>query len=141
MPILTNSLEVQHLGEDLDVIAPDGSEVRLLTRVNRGSMAHFLLQPGQISKAVLHPELEEVWYVLSGTGQIWRRWCGNETVDDLQSGASLCLPAGTHFQFRANGSAPLAIVAVTMPPWSSEDDAQPVDGRWAATTGLPGTAV
>jgi hypothetical protein len=38
----------------------------------------------------------------------------------LEPGVSLSIPFGTQFQFRCDGSAPLDIVAVTMPPWPAQ---------------------
>ena len=56
-----------------DAIAPDGSQVRVLLRLDGGSMAHFRLAAGQVSRAVAHHAVDELWYVLSGHGQMWRR--------------------------------------------------------------------
>ncbi len=43
-----------------DVIAPDGSQVRVLLQLERGSLAHFTLLPGQVSLAVAHRTMEEL---------------------------------------------------------------------------------
>lgn len=43
-----------------DLLAPDGSEVRVLLSSNGGSMAHFQLPPGQVSRAVRHRTVEEI---------------------------------------------------------------------------------
>jgi mannose-6-phosphate isomerase-like protein (cupin superfamily) len=51
----------------------------------------------------------------------------------VESGVCLTIPLGTHFQFRATGSAPLAALGVTMPPWPGEGEAVPVQGRWKRT--------
>jgi mannose-6-phosphate isomerase-like protein (cupin superfamily) len=56
-----------------DVRAPDGCEVRILVASPRGSMAHFTLLPGQVSRAVAHRTVEELWYFLTGHGRMWRR--------------------------------------------------------------------
>jgi mannose-6-phosphate isomerase-like protein (cupin superfamily) len=56
-----------------DAVAPDGSDVRVLLRLNRGSMAHFELGAGRVSTAVAHRSVEEIWYILRGRGQMWRR--------------------------------------------------------------------
>ena len=48
-------------------------------------------------------------------------------------GVCATIPLGTRFQFRASAEAPLAFVAVTMPPWPGEDEAVVVAGRWPAT--------
>jgi hypothetical protein len=55
-----------------DAAAPDGSDVRVLLRLERGSMAHFELPSGQTSKAVTHRTVDEIWFVLSGRGEMWR---------------------------------------------------------------------
>ena len=41
-----------------DVVAPDGSDVRILLGLERGGMAHFELAPGRTSKAVAHRTVE-----------------------------------------------------------------------------------
>ena len=59
------------LPEEPDVVAPDGSAVRILERVSRGSMAHFELAAGATSLAVRHRTVEELWYFVSGRGEMW----------------------------------------------------------------------
>jgi mannose-6-phosphate isomerase-like protein (cupin superfamily) len=113
-----------------DAIAPDGSEVRLLCATARGSMAHFTLPPGAVSKAIRHRSVEEIWFILGGRGRMWRRFEDEESVTDLRAGVSLTIPVGAHFQFRCDGTEPLAAVGVTMPPWPGEDEAVFMDGKW-----------
>ena len=98
-----------------------------------GSMAHFELPAGAVSHAVTHRTVEEIWFVVEGRGSIWRRQDGVESIDPLAPGTSLTIPLGTAFQFRAEGGAPLAFVAITMPPWPGMDEALPVEGPWAPT--------
>ena len=114
-----------------DVVAPDGSDVRVLLAMEGGSMAHFTLAPGAVSKAVAHRTVEEIWYVLAGHGEMWRRTSEQEKVVPLEPGVCLTIPRGTHFQFRATGTEPLRVVAVTMPPWPGDGEASAVDGPWA----------
>ena len=117
-----------------DAIAPDGSDVRVLLMLERGSMAHFELPPGQTSKAVTHRTVEEIWFFLSGRGEMWRAQNGQpETIVPVESGVCLTIPLGTHFQFRSSGAEPLAAVGVTMPPWPGEGEAIVVRGKWEAT--------
>ena len=116
-----------------DAIAPDGSEVRLLCATSRGSMARFTLPPGAVSKAVAHGTVEEIWFVTSGSGRMWRKTGEREEVTELAAGCSLTIPIGTQFQFRCDGAAPLDAVAVTMPPWPGEHEAYAVAGPWRAT--------
>ncbi len=113
-----------------DVMAPDGSQVRLLCGVAGGGMALFTLPPGAVARAVMHRTVEEVWYVVAGSGRIWRRHDAQEEVTALSPGVSVSLPVGTWFQFRCDGAAALVVVGATMPPWPGSQEAVLVDGVW-----------
>lgn len=119
-----------HLSANYDVLAPDGSEVRILLARAGGSMAHFRLPPNQVSRAVRHRTVEEIWYILSGTGEMWRSDTG---VDRLQPGTCLTIPVGVAFQFRTSEEEALTAVAVTMPPWPGDNEAELVEGIWLPT--------
>jgi mannose-6-phosphate isomerase-like protein (cupin superfamily) len=116
-----------------DVVAPDGSDVRVLARTGRGGMAHFELAPGRASDAIRHRTVDEIWFVLSGRGEIWRKQRDREEISALEPGISLTIPVGTHFQFRAVGDKALEAVGVTMPPWPGDTEAVPVPGKWKST--------
>src|ERR1700733_4096502 len=118
------------LPRDHDVLAPEGSEVRILLSLGGGSMAHFRLPAGQVSRAVRHRTVEEIWYILSGSGEMWRSADGHDETVPLATGTCLTIPAGTVFQFRSTGTEPLAAVAITMPPWLGDDEAEVADGKW-----------
>lgn len=123
----------KHLPVQPDAVAPDGSDVRLLLQLGRGSMAHFELGPGRTSKAVVHRTVEEIWYFLSGRGQMWRQQQGASHIVDVYPGICLTVPVGTRFQFRSFGFEPLAAIGVTMPPWPGQDEAIVVQGEWQPT--------
>jgi mannose-6-phosphate isomerase-like protein (cupin superfamily) len=125
--------ETRPLPAEPDARAPDGADVRVLFRLAGGSMAHFALAPGRVSRAVTHRTVEEIWYVVGGRGEMWRRQGDRESVVPLEPGVCLTIPLGTHFQFRSLGPEPLAAVAVTMPPWPGPDEATPVAGHWTPT--------
>jgi mannose-6-phosphate isomerase-like protein (cupin superfamily) len=77
--------------------------------------------------------VQEIWYVVAGAGELWRRQNGHEDTVTLRPGVCLTIPLGTVFQFRAaEGDHPLKIVAARMPPWpvGSNDEARPESGRW-----------
>lgn len=125
--------ETRLLPHERDVVAPDGSDVRLLLQLQGGSMAHFELAEGGCSAAVTHRTVEEIWYVLRGRGEMWRRQGDREETVVLSAGVCLTIPVGTRFQFRSLGPGPLAAVAVTMPPWPGGDEAEAVEGPWSVT--------
>ena len=100
------------LGESLSAVAPDGANVRVLLALRGGSF-------------------EEIWFVLSGGGEMWRKQGGREEIVALEPGVCLTIPLGTHFQFRAGESEPLAAVAIALPPWPGEAEAVAVAGPWS----------
>jgi mannose-6-phosphate isomerase-like protein (cupin superfamily) len=127
-------MQTRRLPAEPDAIAPDGSEVRILVALAGGSLAHFSLPPGCVSRAVRHRTVEELWYFVGGRGQMWRRAAdGTESVVEVEPGVSLDIPLGTAFQFRSTGEAPLAAVGATLPPWPGDDEAVPAEGPWPAT--------
>lgn len=129
--------ETKRLPARPDVVAPDGSDVRMLLRLAGGSMAHFELGPGRTSVAVVHHTVEELWFFLTGRGEMWLADDAREEVVGVEPGVSLTIPVGTRFQFRALGPEPLAAIGVTMPPWPGDDEAVSVEGRWEPTAAGP----
>lgn len=118
------------LSDALRVTAPDGSQVDILAAGTRGSMARFSLGSGLVSKAVRHRSVEELWYITSGAGEMWRADGTGEQVVALTPGVSLTIPPGVSFQFRSLGPGTLEAIGVTMPPWPGMDEAEFVAGKW-----------
>lgn len=117
-----------------DAIAPDGSEVRLLSGLPAGGLAQFTLPARMISVAVRHRTVSEIWFVVDGRGEMWRAQDGRSEIVELVPGTSLTIPVGTAFQFRSTGDAPLVAVGVTMGPWPGAGEAVVVeDGAWEPT--------
>src|ERR1700761_5866430 len=133
MPATIKPYETKTLGVGVDATAPDGTAVRLLLSLSGGSMAHFELPAGGVSHAVTHRTVEEIWFVVSGRGSIWRSQEGVERIDALAPGTALTIPLGTAFQFRAEGDSPLAFVAITMPPWPGIEEGLSAQGPWTPT--------
>ncbi|NIH86850.1 cupin domain-containing protein [Amycolatopsis granulosa] len=120
-----------HVGDSTEVTAPDGSAVRPLCALpGVASFAHFALAPGQVSRAVEHATVEEIWYVVAGRGRLWRGQGARGEITELVPGVCLTIPLGTTFQFRA-GPHGLAVVAATAPPWpGTPGEAIPATGPW-----------
>ena len=125
---------LSHRSPDVDVIAPDGSEIRLLVDERHlawgASMVEVLLPAGQVSRPVYHQTVEEIWYVLSGVGQVWRCPPEEPGPDKMPAilvapGDALAIPTGWSFQFSAEASSELRFLCLTFPPWPGPDEAQP----------------
>jgi aspartate racemase len=125
--------QTKRLPTNPDVVAPDGSDVRVLLGVRGGGLAHFELAAGQTSVAVRHRSVEEVWYFLRGQGEMWRKSGDGEEVVPISPAVCLTIPLGTSFQFRAGGDEPLAAIGATIPPWPGAGEALIVSGPWEPT--------
>lgn len=113
-----------------DVHAPDGSEIRSLLGADQGttrsSVVEVTLAACQVSRPVRHRTVEECWYVLSGTGEVWRdpeAASSGGHIDHVRPGDALAIPVGWAFQFKADAESPLRFLCVTMPPWPGADEA------------------
>jgi mannose-6-phosphate isomerase-like protein (cupin superfamily) len=126
------AFETLPLPAEPSVVAPDGTLGRILLALDRGSLAHFTLPAGAVSHAVKHRTVEEIWFFLSGQGEIWRANEAGQSIVAAAPGVSITIPLGTAFQFRALGEAPLIFVAITMPPWPGDGEAFAVEGTWTA---------
>ena len=125
-----SDFDTRQLPENPSLAAPDGSDVRLLLALAGGSMAHFTLGAGKVAKAVTHRTVEEVWFVLAGRGEMWRKQGSREETVTLAPGVCLTIPVGAHFQFQASATEPVSAIAITMPPWPGEGEAMFVNGPW-----------
>lgn len=66
-----------------------------------------------------HRTVEEVWYFLSGAGEVW---LDGETRP-VEAGTTVVIPTGAAFQFRTIGDEPLRFLCFTSPPWPGDDEA------------------
>jgi mannose-6-phosphate isomerase-like protein (cupin superfamily) len=122
------------LPKDHDYLAPDTSEIRLLPNVGGGGLCHCTLPPGTVSNPVYHKTVEEIWYSISGKGQVWRKDGEQEEITEVQPGLCLTIPTGTRFQFRNTGGEPLRFVIATIPRWPGPEEAVAAEGHWSQET-------
>jgi mannose-6-phosphate isomerase-like protein (cupin superfamily) len=128
-------LDVTLLGEVCDLVATDSSELTVLARTGRASMAHAMLPVGATSIAVVHRTVDEIWFIVAGTAQVWRCNAGEESVETVASGASFAIPCGTKFQYRTVGDEPFRFVMATIPAWPGDGEAVQVEGVWPPLAG------
>ena len=129
------AFESRQEATNYDLLAPDGSEIRLLHSLPGASVAHCSLPAAGVSLPVRHRTVSEIWYFLAGRGQVWRRQTKREEVLEVRAGISLTIPLGTAFQFRSADDAALEFIIVTMPPWPGADEAILLDdGKWPPTS-------
>ena len=78
-----------------DYLAPDGSEIRLLPTTKGGGLSLCTLPAGTTSSPVAHHQVEEIWYVASGEGEIWRKNAMAEETVHVGAGTALTILPGT----------------------------------------------
>jgi mannose-6-phosphate isomerase-like protein (cupin superfamily) len=110
--------------------SPAGADVRLLQDSDAGNMIHGTVPPGQTNRAVVHATVSELWYILEGHGEIWRKDHQQERITTLVPGVSIDIPVGTAFQYRNVGTAPLKFICMTMPKWPGTQESTYVEGTW-----------
>jgi mannose-6-phosphate isomerase-like protein (cupin superfamily) len=113
---MKNIFTFKNLSSNYDYLAPDSSEIRLLPSMDAGGLCHCTLSVGKTSAAVKHKTVSEIWYCLSGNGEIWQSNDSTSEVRAFHHGHSLTIPVGNSFQFRNTGNEPLCILIATMPP-------------------------
>jgi mannose-6-phosphate isomerase-like protein (cupin superfamily) len=116
-----------------DARSPAGAEIRYLMECETGNMIHSTVPPGQVNRATVHATVCELWHVLSGEGQIWRRDATGEAIAALEPGVSIDIPVGTAFQYRCTGTEPLEFLCISMPPWPGDAEATVIEGPWSPT--------
>ncbi|MFH2112140.1 MAG: cupin domain-containing protein [Candidatus Bathyarchaeota archaeon] len=128
-----DGFETKKLSKKRCDVAPDGSDARTLLKLSRGSLVHFELPPDAVSRAGVHDNVEEIWYVLKGRGEMWRKRDERDLIVALEPGVCVTVPPSTHFQFRSTGFEPLSAIVVTMPPWPGPQEWSEVKGVWPPT--------
>lgn len=118
------------LKDSYDYLAPDKSEIRLLQKSDLGEICHCTMPTDKTSTAVYHKTVFEIWYVLSGEGEMWQKKGESEETVRLDTGVAVTIPVGNSFQFRNTGSVPLCILITTMPKWPGPDEAVVTEGKW-----------
>ena len=116
-------VDVRYRAADPDHVAPDGSHIWELGSESAGGLSVCSLPPDGISVPVRHRTVEEIWYVLSGGGQISRRHGDLDPwIDDLAPGTCVDIGLGITFQFRA-ADAGVEIAILTIPSWPGSGEA------------------
>jgi mannose-6-phosphate isomerase-like protein (cupin superfamily) len=131
------------LPEKHNVVAADGSEIRVLLEMPGASTVHCTLRadagtPPGVSFATYNVGIDEIWYFLEGEGQIWRKRRGTQEegeTKEVRPGVSLTIPPDVIFQFRNTGRGALKFLCITMPPWKPGTNVKVDDCKWPVGPG------
>lgn len=115
-------MEVRSREEAEPFTTVDGSEIRVLLDARLGgarrqSLAEATLAPGQATDRHHHARTEEIYVVLTGSGEMeveGERRC-------VVPGDAILIPAGARHRIRSDGATELRFLCCCAPPYADED--------------------
>jgi len=100
----------------------DGSEIRELLAhrnscIEKQSLAEARLPVGYATTSHYHPQTEEIYYILEGTGEMRI----GEELRQVGPGDAIAIPPGMEHQIANNGEVLLKFLCCCAPPYEHED--------------------
>lgn len=123
-------MDVQNLSRVPAFTTLDGSEIReLLSHRNSGirnqSLAEARLSAGQSTTPHYHPRAEEIYFIVSGNGQMRI----GEEARAVESGDAIAIPPGAVHQIVNTGEAELRLLCCCAPAYQDSDTVLVADVR------------
>lgn len=115
-------MQVRSLESATPFVTADGSVIRsLLDRTNSSvaqqSLAEATIAAGEATERHYHRVLEELYYVVSGRGDMEL----DGEHHEVGPGDAILIPPGAWHQLRANQGGEIKILCCCAPPYSHED--------------------
>ena len=115
-------MDIQNLAQARAFTTKDGSEIRELLAhrnscIRNQSLAEARVQPGRSTAPHYHPQTEEIYYILAGTG----RMRIGEDVREVGPGDAIAIPPGRVHTITATGEAALRFLCCCAPGYEDSD--------------------
>ena len=116
-------MRVINRDKSIPIKTPHGSEIRpLIDRTTSGitqcSLAEEVLPVGSAVRPHIHHQLEEIYYILSGTGTML---VGDESRQ-IGAGDAVYIPRETRHSLENTGSEPIRLLLVCGPAFFYDDE-------------------
>ena len=98
-------------GTAIDLINSDISDSRNI------SIATILIEPGRQSEEHYHKRMEEVYYIIDGSGVVLI----NGQMFNVAQGSAVYLPVGKRHQIKNTGTSCLKLIAADSPSFDETD--------------------
>ncbi len=98
-------------------VTADGSLIRELSRSERQTLAEATLLVGGETQEHYHPEAQEIYQFLSGTGRMRL----GEAEAEVRSGDCVLIAPGATHKLWNTGEEPLVLLCCCVPPYSDDD--------------------
>ncbi len=115
-------MKTSHYTSITPYITKDGSIIRELIHPSihantNQSLAEAIIPVGQQTERHIHPISEEIYYVISGVGNMMVA----EETKEVSTGTSIIIPPHTPHFIANTGNEPLIILCCCSPPYSHDD--------------------
>ena len=115
-------MDIQNLNRVSSFTTKDGSEIRELlahrnSSIRNQSLAEARLPPSASTTPHYHPRAEEIYYILSGRGQM----CIHEETAEVGPGDAIAIPPGLIHQITNTGSTVLTFLCCCAPGYEHDD--------------------
>ena len=115
-------MDIRNIGRVPAFTTLDGSEIRELlahrnSAIRNQSLAEARLAPGQSTTPHYHPKSEEIYYLLSGEGQMR---LGDE-IHMVSAGDAIAIPPGVVHQILNTGDTELRLLCCCAPAYEDSD--------------------
>lgn len=115
-------MDIVNLEECKRFLTKDGSNIReILSPKNSGlkrqSLAEATVPPGGATAEHIHPEAEEIYFVLAGQAEMRVA----EKTANVRAGDAIVLPPGTRHQIVNTGATNLTFLCICVPAYSHGD--------------------
>src|SRR4051812_46844906 len=117
-----SEMDIQNIARVASFTTKDGSEIRELLAyrnscIRKQSLAEARLPPGACTTPHYHPQTEEIYYLLEGTGRMQI----DEDVRDVQPGDAIAIPPGAVHTIENTGSGTLKFLCCCAPGYEDAD--------------------
>lgn len=115
-------MDIVNIGETQPFITKDGSEIRELLAhrnscIQKQSLAEARVAPGQTTQPHYHPQAEEIYYILQGSGRMQI----DKECRDIGPGDAIAIPPGAAHQITNTGDATLLFLCCCAPGYEHTD--------------------
>jgi len=115
-------MDVQNIDRVPAFTTKDGSEIRELlahrnSAIRNQSLAEARLQPGGATTPHYHPKCEEIYYILTGVGQMRI----DSDTREVGPGDAIAIPPGQIHQIRNTGGVELKFLCCCAPCYEDAD--------------------
>ncbi len=125
--IFINNSKIESGMKVIDVLQTDpaanvcNQELREIFKNDRLSIAHVIMEKGNVSLLHSHKRIMETYFILSGTGVLHYGNGMDEKYLEVRKGAHASIAAGAYHKLKNIGDGELSHLVISTPPFDADD--------------------